>query len=94
MPYLCNRVSELLAENERLSNDSLELGKVRQELDLANLKLKNAEEDKGNLQEALGDSTKLKDEAISNSLENAMLTYTSNSELPPHIRLQKIMHRR
>lgn len=88
---LTNRVSELLAENERLSNDSLELGKIRQELDLANLKLKNAEEDKGLLQEALADTTKLKDEAISNSLENAMLTYTSSSELPQHIRLQNFV---
>jgi hypothetical protein len=88
---LNNRVNELLTDNERLLNDSLELGKARQELDLANLKLKNAEEDKGLLQQALADTTKLKDEAISNSLENAMLTYTSNSELPQHIRLQNFV---
>ena len=88
---LKDRVTELLTENERLSNDSLELGKVRQELDLAKIKLMNAEEDKGLLQEALADTTKLKDEAISNSLENAMLTYTSSSELPQHIRLQNFV---
>jgi len=88
---LNNRVNELLTDNERLLNDSLELGKARQELDLANLKLKNAYEDIGILQEDLSTISKLKDEAISNSLENAMLTYTSNSELPQHIRLQNFV---